>query len=120
MTVFPHLAYRVKQFNRPSAPRPEVGETLPPHRDMLRYDLGFHDPKQPDLIVLPIFQSKHGKTQRGITKGRWDSFMCRLEQTNEECRDVENWITYRSEMDPEPITLAQFMKENGYKIAGWR
>jgi len=38
------------------------GETVPRHADMLRYDLGFCDPSDISVIVLPVFAGKYGRT----------------------------------------------------------
>ena len=66
--MFATIAYRVRHFNRPSLPRPELKEALAPHHDMLRYDLGFHHPAEPDLIILPIFNFKsRGRMRSTIT-----------------------------------------------------
>lgn len=118
------MIYRVTHFGEPSLARPELGETLAPHADMLRYDLGFHDPAQPDRIVLPVFGSKHGRTNMQITEGRWRSFSCKLTPCDEEyvpSSELMGWITYKDEFNKTPVTMADFMKLHKFtKIAGWR
>jgi len=44
------------------------GETVPQHADMLRYDLGFCDPKEISKVLFPVFSGKAGRTSPQITR----------------------------------------------------
>jgi hypothetical protein len=131
---FPTIHQVVERDGTPVALRPEFGETLPQHSDMLRYDVAFANPKQIDLVVFPVFRGKAGRGPLKITHDRWTSFGLRVEDSNEGRDDhvwdaVENigsWITYRHENENAlkelvPVSLDEWLKQHPKdKVAAWR
>ena len=88
------------------------------HDDMLRYDVAFCSPKNPEMVVFPIFKKgKEGKTTQLITVDRWRSFGLTLDRASFNPKNVFDWITFRNEKF---ITLKEFMMEHGYTLVGWR
>jgi hypothetical protein len=124
--IRPAPIYRITHFGEPVHARPELCETQPPHADMLRYDLAFHCPDQPELVVFPIMRSSSGATMHGITARRWESFCMKVNPTRQivDARSVETWITYQHPAGQGfglvPCVLRDYLKEHGLKLSGWR
>lgn len=119
--AFAHIAYRVLHFGEPSLPRPELLETVAPHADCLRYDVGFHHPEHPDLIVLPVFRHRqNGRTSNLITHGKWHSYHLKLTQTTEPLGPLENWVTYQGAAEKVPVTFSEYVQQRQYTVVGWR
>lgn len=119
------IRYVARHFGEPVRIRPELSETLPAHADMLRYDLAFCNPGDPSEVVFPIFKtSQAGRTSMKITLERWKSFSIGLTYQDTEDRPLGDWITYRhpdgTSIGLESITLNDFLKKSGMKIAAWR
>lgn len=127
--------FRAKQYGSPvGPPRAEFGEKQPAHADCLRYDLAFHKPDDLSFVVFPVFKSaKYGNTSKVIRLEKWRSHGILLEPvpySDPEGGDVAdwnvaNWITYRHPSNAdgiadytklEPVTMAEFMKANRYKL----
>ena len=102
------------------------GETVPRHADMLRYDLGFCDPNDISIVVLPVFRSKSSRTPPRITVRRWASYGLAVEPLDENFVDPLSWTTYRHKGEDAtaelvPVTLAEYLRSHpGDKVAGWR
>lgn len=121
--------YQVTQFGKADVnPRPALGETLPRHADMLRYDNAFCDPNNFSRVIFPVFQhSKNGRTSGRITFARWDSFIMKLQQIGEESPLLcGKWITFKHGESKDlaidysilvPQTLEEFMAAGKYKLA---
>jgi hypothetical protein len=98
-------------------PRPELGETQVRHADMLRYDLAFHNPDNPNEVIFPVFKGPYGLSSRTITTARWHSFSMILQANLAKNRYIENygdWITYRhpdgKHFDLVPQTLREYLE----------
>lgn len=118
--------YRAVSFGEPvTGPRPELGEKLPIHADSLRYDLGFHKPNDPSLVIFPVFTGKAGKTPHVINHAKWRSHSIMLYETHESLSFFDDWITYRHPLNQQgqpqytqlvPVTLKQFIEEHKMKL----
>jgi len=101
-------------------PREELGEKLPRHADMLRYDLAFYDPANISRVVFPVFDGKNGRSTTSITHARWQSWSFQITPENErEQQYIENlneWITYRhlapGSQELVPVTLAEYLAQH--------
>lgn len=119
--------YRIDHWGKPVETRPELGESLPRHADMLRYDLAFCHPEEPSLVIFPVFRGKDGRTTNKITHGRWDSFSMKvIDQGEVYLEGLNAWITYRHVLPTygklEPQTMGEFLAKSDqkFKIVGWR
>jgi hypothetical protein len=102
------------------------GETVPQHADMLRYDLGFCDPKEISKVLFPVFSGKAGRTSPQITRGRWTSFGLLVERYDKDAVQPLGWTTYRHRnedplLELVPVTLDEYLNAHpGDGVATWR
>jgi hypothetical protein len=125
--------FQALQFQEPVRVRAELQETDPAHADMLRYDLAFHSPVDPSLVIFPWFKHKtQGAYPKTITAARWQSFAMNLKAQDEEqvylaTRDfpLGDWIGYQhpdgNQCGLVPVTLDQWLQAHPQvRINGWR
>lgn len=125
------IVYRVRWRvgGRPIEIRPELKETEPCHADMLRYDVAFHHPTDPSLVIFPVFKHRDGRFPLRITHARWDSFMLNLSRADVEVEGpVGDWIGYMHAVPSyalQKVTLNDYLKRQSDErgkttIAGYR
>lgn len=110
--------FKVTSFGKPVGPPSDrLGEKLPRHADMLRYDRAFHNPADPSEIIFPRFK---GYSASRITYDRWRSFIMKVEPARAVVENADEWITYVHSpgafTELKPKTLREFMQENKLKL----
>jgi len=120
-----YRAYFNLNYLEPVSVRRALKETEPAHADMLRYDLGFHDPEEPSYVAFPIFRHPQGgRTSKDLTIERWRSFSIALQAQLSGTPDIDNWITYieiPGTIGRRRQTFAEYFKAHPkLKVVGWR